>query len=249
MPTRKYKTPPIEEALVEFRFQSDAEWDLTVPGRLALHDKIKAIYNGGSRTMNLVETTINKEDGQVASVAFGESLSRVQLLSNEASRLLTVGKDVLSVNTLRPYDKWELFRVRVSDALAAYFDTAKPIGVARVGVRYVNRLSIPAASVNPTAYIRFSLPSPEGIPNKTSAFISRTEYLYDDNVKLVLHIASLDAPPKECAFLLDLDVIQAFPEPVDIGTTLRVVNDLHDRENKAFEALITDKSREQFDAN
>ncbi len=31
---RRYRPPPIEKALCEFRFVGDSSWDLTVPGKL-----------------------------------------------------------------------------------------------------------------------------------------------------------------------------------------------------------------------
>ena len=31
---RRYRNPPIEEALCEFRFKPGRDWDLTIPGKL-----------------------------------------------------------------------------------------------------------------------------------------------------------------------------------------------------------------------
>ena len=57
-------------------------------------------------------------------------------------------------------------------------------------------------------------------------------------------------PPTEehhgLPFLLDVDVQQANVPPTTIGATLDVVELLHERETAAFEAMITNKTRDLF---
>lgn len=73
------------------------------------------------------------------------------------------------------------------------------------------------------------------------------EYIYDDNAKLLLMCANVEAPVGRSASLLDLDVIREDAEPIGMDTVMRTVDDLHDREGRAFEVTITDKTREVFD--
>lgn len=44
---RKYKNPPIVEALCEFRFVPSDEWNLTVPG--LIFQELKHVYDGKPR--------------------------------------------------------------------------------------------------------------------------------------------------------------------------------------------------------
>ena len=46
MKRRQYKTPPIEEALCEFRFSDDSDWDLTVIGKFQSQEDIRSEYLG-----------------------------------------------------------------------------------------------------------------------------------------------------------------------------------------------------------
>jgi uncharacterized protein (TIGR04255 family) len=59
----------------------------------------------------------------------------------------------------------------------------------------------------------------------------------------------MEAAPGNPAFLLDLDVVWEASQPSGVDTALTIVDDLHDREGKAFEAVITDELRRVFDAS
>jgi uncharacterized protein (TIGR04255 family) len=53
MERRKYRNPPIEEALCEFRFAPSQDWDPTVPGRF--HEKIREIYPAKPREQRIAK--------------------------------------------------------------------------------------------------------------------------------------------------------------------------------------------------
>ena len=95
-----------------------------------------------------------------------------------------------------------------------------------------------------------ALPDVKGLPDHQNSFLSRVGYVYGDGVHLVLAQRSIDAPPpNQVEFLLDIDVIWANTEPVGKDVALAKAVDLRDRERDAFEAVITDKARELFDAD
>ncbi len=88
----------------------------------------------------------------------------------------------------------------------------------------------------------------EGLPDELTMFPYRDEYVLPEGRRLRVTKASLpDAPPGSCAFLLDLDLTWARAEPSDVDSAMQQVDVLRDDERRAFEALITDRSRELFD--
>ena len=242
----KYKNPPIEEAVVEFRFVPGQEWDLTIPGKLHEHPDIKSQYPGKPRTQKLLEAAFQAGSGQPPNLAVREGVGRIQLVDHGGRHLISLGSDVLGVNILRPYDGWEQFRPRIEAALRAYSEVAQPTGASRVGVRYINKIVLPGREINIGTYFRYGLPSVPGLPSKMAGFMSRVEYIYNDAVKLLLTRASVDAPEGQLAFLVDLDVIWEGAEPKGLDRIMEVIDDLHEREGEAFEAIITDAAREVF---
>ena len=243
---KKYRNPPIEEAVVEFRFVPGQEWDLTIPGKLHEHPDIKNRYPGKPRTQKSLEAAYRAEPDQPPNLAVREGIARIQLVDLDGRHLISLGADVLSVNILRPYDGWGQFRPRIETALRAYLEVAKPTGVSRVGVRYINKILLPGNEIDIGTYFMSGFSSPPELPSKMVGFMSRVEYLYQDGVKLLLTHATVDAPERYSAVLMDLDVIWEGAEVKDLDRIMEIVDDLHEREGKAFEAIITDALREVF---
>jgi uncharacterized protein (TIGR04255 family) len=246
---KKYKNPPIEEAVVEFRFVPGQEWDLTIPGKLHEHPAIKSRYPGKPRMQKLLEAAFQTGSGRPPNLAVREGVARIQLVDNDGRRLISLGSDVLSINTLRPYDDWQQFRPRIETALRSYSQVAQPIGISRVGVRYINKIVFPGKEIDIGIYFQYGLPSVPGLPSKSAGFFSRVERVYDDEVKLLLTQATVDAPEGQSAFLADLDVIWESGEERDLDRIMEIVDDLHAREGEAFEAIITDAARELFNGD
>ena len=252
---RRYRNPPIEEALCEFRFPPEQDWDPTIPGKL--QTKFGDEYTGKPREQRVVEVGLEAQEGKPSNLRYGEGLARVQLVTRDGKRMVGVGPDVLSVHMLRPYHDplrsdhsgWDEFQPRISAALDAYWEVAEPIGVCRIGIRYINKIVIPQEEVQVGSYLRCALPEVNGLPNWLSNFVSRVEYVYPDGVLLVLSQGSVDAPKDHVGFLLDIDVIWESTEPITRDEALMKADDLRAREREAFETVITNKAREIFDAS
>ena len=252
---RRYRNPPIEEALCEFRFLPGQEWDLTIPGKL--HVTLGNEYSGKPQEQKVVDIALNAEEGQPPKMSYGEGLAKVQLVTKDGKRQVGIGKDVLSVHMLRPYQDpshpvrsgWDEFQPRISAALDAYWKVAKPVGVCRIGIRYINKIVIPQKAVEVKKYLRCALPVVSGFPEQLRHFMSRVDYAYEDGVRIVLSQGSINAPPDHVGFLLDLDVIWESGDAIAKDEALLKAGNLRDRERTAFEAVITNKARELFDAN
>lgn len=250
-----YGKPPIEEALCEFRFKSDQDWDFTVPGRL--YARLENEYPGKPRDQKAVEIGLDIQEGSPLNMKYNEGLARVQLLSTDGRRMVGVGPNTLTVHILKPYQYpdsrvsgWEDFKDRISAALDAYWHVTEPEGISRVGIRYINKITIPQENSDIKKYLQMALPKAEKLPKKLAHFMSQFEYDYQDEVRLILSQGYADTSQEECntELLLDLDVIWSPPEPVLQESALKMVDDLHTREGVAFEAIITDKTRELFNA-
>ena len=249
---RKYRRPPIEEALCEFRFEPGQDWDSTVPGKL--HSKLEKQYPGKPRDQKAVEIELDIQGNSQPNIKYNEALVRVQLLSENEKRMVGVGPDALAIHILKPYQDpdsevvgWKDFKSRISVALNAYWDVTRPEGICQVNIRYINKITIPEKKADIKDYSRIALPNIEGLPGKPARFVSQIEYNYEDKVRLVLSQGYAGVSQEHSReLLLDLNVIWSPPEPVRREKALTMVDDLHSRETAAFEAIITEKTRELF---
>ena len=255
MSRRQYSNPPIEEAICEFHFHPNQEWNLTVPGKL--HAKLDDEYSGKPQEQRGVEVVLEPRKDGHASLKYGEGLARVQLVTKDGKRKVGVGQNVLSVHMLRPYDNpsgssyrgWDEFQSRIRKAFNHYWDVTQPKGVRRISVRYINKITIPQTAVKVESYLKCALPEVGGLPDRVNSFMSRIDYVYEDGIRLVLSQGSLDASADRIEFLLDLEVVWENPELVVRNEALNMVNDLRNREREAFENVITDETRNLFHDN
>ena len=249
---RRYRNPPIEEALCEFRFAPGDEWDPTMPGKL--HTKLANAYPSKPRKQILARVSVERTEGKATRVRY-QDVDKVQFHTEDGTRLVGVGEDTLSVHMLRPYQSsergerggWEEFRCRTTAALQAYRTVAAPMGVQRVSVRYVNKIVMPKdAEIGD--YLLCALPQVGRLPDSVLGLASRVEYRYEDGAHLILSQGTAHDPSGQPAVLLDLDVIWESKSQLDLDRAMEMVQSLRDREREAFEAVITENAREVFDA-
>ena len=127
---RRYKNPPVEEALCEFRFEPGQDWDLTVPGKL--QTELGNEYTGKPQQGKVVEVELDAQRGDSPNLRYREGFAKVQLVTEDGKRMVGVGQDVLSIHMLRPYQDtsdpeaggWDEFKPRIMTALAKrYYGT------------------------------------------------------------------------------------------------------------------------------
>ena len=252
---RRYRNPPIDEAVCEFHFRPGPDWDLTIPGKL--HSVLASEYGGKRRSQQFVDVGVEIKNDEPSNLRYGQRLAKFLLFTGDETRAVGVGPDVLSVHMLRPYQKteepeesgWDEFRPRIATALKAYWDVADPVGVRRISVRYINRIVIPEPVVRIEDYLRCAVPTVQGLPDAVNNFMSRTDYGYEDGTHLVLAQGTFPPPSGDIGFLLDIDV---YSEPAGLLTqteALARTDRLRALERDAFEAVITEAARELFDAD
>lgn len=251
---RRYKNPPIEEAICEFHFIPGQEWNFTIPGKL--HTELSNEYAGRPQEQKVVQVGLETQDDKPPNLRYGEGLAKVQLVTEDGNRMIGVGPDVLSIHILRPYQStigsqsggWAEFYPRIQAAVEAYWKVSEPRAVSRIGIRYINKIVIPQKAVKVEDYLKCAMPNVSGLPDHINSFMSRAEYNYQDNVQLIILQGSIETPPNSVGFLLDLDVIWQGADPVTQDDALIKVIELRERERRVFETVITDKTRELFDA-
>lgn len=245
MPARTYPNPPIQEALVEFKFADDGRWNWTYPGRY--WELVREEYDGSPRSEQTIAVNAQQRARAVSTRAIA-GVGRVFLTRSTDAGLLGLAPDSCSVHVLRPYPGWSEFRPRVERALEAYEQLDAEILISRIAVRYVNRIVIPGDQLNLAEWFTSSPTLPEGVSQSMTALMSRVETGYEDGARLAITLATVQhEKPGEHAFLLDLDLSFVPESPVPISTGVYdIVESLHEREGSAFEAMITDATRELF---
>ncbi|MDZ8138243.1 MAG: TIGR04255 family protein [Nostoc sp. DedQUE04] len=251
MTRRQYSNPPIEEAVCELRFAPGQAWNFTVPG--LFYEKARDLYTGEPSEQNSIATEFKFSRMQVVSpeVTLTQDLPKFLFPSADGTKLVGVGPNLLSIHSLRPYEGWDEFSKRIEQALQLYLEVAKPVGITRISLRYINRIVIssPDQAIDLSDYVNIYPQLPDDLPSHISEFVTQAELIYEDiPAKLAITLSDSEPQPGEVVFILDLDISQAWVEkPLSFEEVLSNLHELKSREGQVFESLITDRTRELFD--
>ncbi len=250
MGDHRYKNPPIIEALCEFIFETEKGSlpnILTLPGKL--QSELGADYTGQPRQQR-VQFIRAAPDATDANIALQNRLHRIQLPTADGTRLISIGSNALAVSMLASYTSWsDEFFPRIKKAFSAYKKITNLEFVKRIGIRYINELKIAEENADPNDFFTLRDPTDDIVKGKLTHITKRLEFLTDEKYKIVITFAANPAvQSKETAFLLDIDVIWDADIVSGEKNIIGMVDKLHTVEGQTFEALVTDKARELFNA-
>ena len=240
----KYDQPPVVEALCEFQFDPKSPWDLTIPG--LIYEKIKGEFpEKGSHEITGLE--ISTKPGAITQNV--ERTRLVQFRHKSKPFLIQVGQHILTANHIAPYSSWQDFLPTIANALELYKGIANPLGLRRIGVRYINRVDIDTAQFKFSDFQfrpEFWRPSPN--PKNIKSFIVGAEIPYMDgrDVMRIQLATAQSTEPGTRGFILDIDYFIIQLEKLKFEKAIEWVNNAHAQVENAFENSITDKLREQF---
>jgi len=247
IPERRYRKPPVIEALCEIYF-AGSSWDDTVPG--AFYERVKGDFpQKRPRTIQEAQITLGPEQ---AAAGVRQLPPWMQFVSEEKKRMFQLAQDLLVVNQLAPYPHFEEWEPDVYRALHIYGELAQPRNVARLGLRYINRVLIPEKQVRMEDYFTIYPNLPQRLGDIHGSFLVRVEVpqLAKDHTVIITFGTALPPPPLRDltqAFMLDLYDILVTNAPVDEDAIKREVRCAHDNIVVAFEDSITNKLRALFE--
>jgi uncharacterized protein (TIGR04255 family) len=243
---KKYKNPPIVEALCEFQFVPSQPWDITIAG--ILYERIKDKFPLKQQQVGF-GVALQPKEGGVFEQKIELSPPRMQFFSNDKISLVQVGSDLLTVNHLRPYPTWEKFKPLILKILEDYINIANPKGFRRIGLRYINKIDFDKPQIELTNYFNYYPSIPENLPQTYKTFQVTVEIPHNnerDTLRLTLGTL-IPEKPDAFSLMLDLDYIMILPEGIALNEVSNWLEDAHTTIENAFEACITDNCRKIFE--
>ncbi len=240
---RKYENPPIQEALCEIFF-SQPEWDNTMPG--LFYEQIKKDHPNKTQIKQL-NVEVNVGDNKHAA-KFSDNEDRIQFRNVDGSQIVQLASNLLVVNQLRPYPHFEAWLPVVRSTFEIYDRFAKPKGIEKIGVRYINRVLIPKLKIQMEDYFNVYPQLPKELGDQHGPFMMRFE-LFPKNPKHQLFITFATSPsnePNSIAFALDIYDTFSNPESKSVDSVIKIAAESHDNILTAFENSIKDSLRAVF---
>ena len=244
-----FRCPPLVEALCEFQFEPDQEWDWTLPG--LLWTKLGADRYPHKEQQNILQWTMHLggQDADERVKETKEGPARMRFVNGERTRIVQVGPDLLAVNCVTDYPGWERFREWILDVLDQYVALSHPKAIRRIGLRYINHIRVPHHKVEIEDYLRAVPTVPEPVPQVFSPFVMRVQIPHEDAGALVI-LRSASIPPGDfdgVVFLLDLDCMTLKGALTDLSDCRRWIEGAHEVVETTFETCLGPKSRALFE--
>jgi uncharacterized protein (TIGR04255 family) len=217
--SKHYQSPPILEAVCEFKFQPQLNRPSGIPD--LIYEKIKTQF-----------PQREQEPTQDAKTKFRRA---------DGSALLQVSPKLLAINQLRPYPAWSPFKQMILEAYSLYREIAHPASTTRLGLRYINQIEIPGTKVEIRNFLH-------GCPEGYHKLFLSTEFPFEaENENLVMILAHVPHQEGDFSrFYLDLDY-GAFPNTaMEQEAIASILERAHDRIEQIFETSLTDETRHLF---
>lgn len=242
MAKRRYKNPPLDEAICEFRFESGSPWDVAIPG--LLFQKLSSDFPKRRQASTLEATARPVSDGSEAQLT---SVNWLQLWQEDEKAVVQVGANHLSINRLAPYPGWEEFLPLVEKSLKGYKEVAQPSSLQQTTVRYINRIGF-EGPIRLEEYFDFYPFLGPGLPQDLGSFIVGFQAAYEEGRDaLQVQMSSVGSDESGTpSILLDLLYFTVRPGAVKFENLLEWLTYAHDRIEDVFEGCIKDPLREQF---
>ena len=240
---KKYKYPPLVEVVSEIRFSLESEWDITIPGRL--YDLIKKDFSKKKEKV-VYESSISQKEGEFAHTTRPSPL--MWFLSEDDSKIIQVGKNLLSINHLEPYSSWEDMYLMISENLKKYKIIAEPKGIDKITLNYINKINIPKKQIEIGEYFDLTIKYSNKLSQEHHDFIVGVVFPFKDDASY-LKLTFMSTVPdnlETSSFMLILDYYHDLKEKIDIKDTKNWYNNAHKNIEHVFEACIKNPLREVF---
>ncbi len=240
---KKYKNPPIVEAICEFQLTQDTNWDLTVPG--LFYERIKSDFPlREQRMLRGFEFIPGPEKFQQRIMA----MELVLFLSRDKKKLVQLGPRLMAVNVLRPYPGWQAFKPRIEKAWETLQQVVEIKGLARINLRYINRIEFSTQDFKLQDYFAFYPFTSDLLPRQMTSFFAGVEFPFEgDRDRCKVQLFPSAGEREGVAIILDIEYFLSQPGSVKITETLYWIEEAHSRVEEVFEGCITDKLRAMFE--
>ncbi len=246
---RRYRNPPVAEAIARLHWSAGRPWKMTTPGQL--YDAVKDLYPSEPEVRSIMEAQLQSPQGTPGSLELRSGPQQLVFSVEGGGRLLMVGPNDISVHGLPPYEGWESLEKRLFDAFERVESILLPHDktVSSVGLRYINRIDLPSPTVDFADWLTISFTLPASFPQQMVAFLDRVEVVYpDEPVKLSFTWASAESSsPDVSSFVLDFDLTTTEDAVGSVPEARHLIASLKAKETDAFEGLLLDSLRERFD--
>jgi uncharacterized protein (TIGR04255 family) len=242
---RPLRHPPIAEAIIDFRVKARPGFDpqefSTLKPKLADRFPKMDERRAGKVIFQFAPA------GMEAPIVEDVGLQGLAFRSADEKLLAQFRADGFTLNQLKPYPGWgNVFPIAV-ELWKLYCSVARPEGVTRLALRYINRIAVPQDLGEFERYMRAAPVVPPELPQDVSAFFTRVT-IHASESELAAHVAQslgLDMH-SQSTLVLDIDAFREGSWVVEDPLIESTFRGLRELKNLIFFNSLTEEALREF---
>jgi uncharacterized protein (TIGR04255 family) len=236
---------PIVEAVIAIGARPTVNWEEATIRPLATEKLTDYVFQSSQREYQLeAKMAAGKPPSQELRDLGWKGL---RYTTTDKKRVIQFNRDGFAFSRLQPYGNWAELREEALRLWAVFVQIAAPTGVGRIGVRYINRIGLPAGEQDISNYV---VPAPQPPPTvdlKLRSFIHHDVLEapgYPYHVRVVKTLQ--EEEKKGCFLIFDIDVFTDEKLSIDDQMIRKHLEEMRWLKNSVFFSSITAKARMEF---
>lgn len=247
---KTYKNPPLMEAVCEFRFVIDTN---PSPEQVNLfYQQIKSSFPvAKKKKMHQVEFRIEAEKTEEENKKnFNQNFYEFDLyLSEDEKYSVQLDRSRVSIHRVKPYTSWGDFSSLIENVYKTYIKVFSPKAIGRIGVRYINEISVPIENFSFSDYFTIDMSLPSMKNSKQMSIFLGSVFEQENGVdalKVQFVEKQMREPISLRTFIADFDYFLIKPATINFSEVDKWLEKAHTNLENTFEGIITDTTRELF---
>ncbi len=154
---------PIVEAVIDIRTRPEAVFEEAML-KAQLEAKLSGYQFLDSMQHLQIQHTVKSQVGApVSQIIHEPGWQGLRFQSRDQKHIVQFNRDGFVFSRLEPYESWEQLYTEGMRLWAVYVELARPVGVHRIGLRYVNRIQLPPGDSHFEDYLAPAPAPPPGL--------------------------------------------------------------------------------------
>ena len=206
------------------------------------------VHNDNEHVNLLMSTTVGADNRPVVD-AQGHTTRGHRRSNPGMDEIAVLMPNSLTVSQLAPYQGWDVYFSRFKRDFAYYKRTNIHRAISRVGMRYINRVDIPAASniVEHEQFVDIYPRVPDAL-GPMVGFSLQAQFVLESigGHTTVNTMPVQPAKLRHASFLVDIDVYKNITTPMTDNALYSLLIKMRVEKNRIFEACIKQRAREEL---
>lgn len=238
---------PIVEAVIEVRCKPTVPWEanfVTSETKPELRDYPNVA------SQDEFQQGVKFEPGKPPETSQSAAWKGLRFQSEDQKQIVQFNKDGFLFSRLKPYENWEKFSNEAFRLMAIYQRIAKPKELTRVGLRFINRFSLPPQEAEFEQYVETPPLPPKGLNLPFFGFLHHETLAIPGHRYGINLIRTIQVPQDQLtqglAIILDIDVFTLDNTITELDGLQNRLGEMRWLKNKVFFGSVTPKAIKSF---